>query len=699
MNYILLFISTLSTLTCLGLAGFALSRRPSALVNQSFAAGLGAFGLIQIAHTLALGATTAATALFWVRAAIAAEGLLLVAWVLFSSTFSRANGIASIKVWAPAATAAIGAAGFLWFLPTEGFLRSLSELERAAGIIPLGPVGYSFYVFFLLGLVYCAVNLEVTLRSSAGTDRWRMKFLILGIEGLLAYTIFQTSQWLVFHQIRPAFTSLRAPVLLVCCGFMAFGLVRHQLLDTRVRISRQVIYKSFTLLAVGVYLMMTGLLAVAFQFFGASPQYFITILVLFVAAMGLGTVLLSEKLRSRARRYISTHFYRNKYDYRVEWLRVTEELTSKITLEELITPIIDLFTSTVEVSRISLWIRDPGRRCFALHGGRNVLLDIEPLAEDNSLVTLMHNSGNPVPVESSSNNEQLEKANQENAELYQRLGAVVWVPLRAGEELVGLVSLGPMMSGDRYTEEDYDLLKTMGQQAGSVILNALLSRAMLERKEMETFHKLSSFVLHDMKNFVSSLSMVVQNAAIHQENPAFQREAFKTVERTVRNMSGLITKLSSDRQGLELHREQTDLNRLAEEALAELQVNGSEDLRLTADLEPVPSVEVDPTQIQKVIRNLLLNAVEAMGGKGYVSIRTWAEDGWVNLAVSDAGPGMERDFIETRLFRPFQTTKGKGLGLGLGLYHCKAIMEAHDGQIEVASEVAEGTTFTLRFAR
>jgi len=697
MNYILLFISTLSALTCLGLAGFALSRRPRSLVNQSFAAGLGAFGLIQIAHTLALGATTAATALFWVRAAIAAEGLLLVAWVLFSSTFSRTTKVASFKVWGPSAAAAVGAAGFLWFLPTGLFLASLSEVELGAGTIALGPIGYTYYIFFLLGLVFCAVNLEMTLRSSAGTDRWRMKFLVLGVEGLLGYAVFQTSQWLVFHQILPAFTWLRAPVLLICCGFMAFGLVRHQLLDTRVRVSRQVIYKSFTLLAVGVYLMMTGLLAVAFQFFGASPQYFITILVLFVAAMGLGTFLLSEKLRSRARRYISTHFYRNKYDYRVEWLRVTEELTSKITLEELITPIIDLFASTVEVSRISLWIRDPGHRCFALHGGRNVLLDIEPLAEDNSLVTLMHNSGNPVPVESSSNNEQLEKANQENAELCQRLGAVVWVPLRAGEELVGLVSLGPMMSGDRYTEEDYDLLKTMGRQAGSVILNALLSRAMLERKEMETFHKLSSFVLHDMKNFVSSLSMVVQNAAIHQENPAFQREAFKTVERTVRNMSGLITKLSSDRQGLELHREQTDLNRLAEEALAELQVNGSEDLRLTADLEPVPSVEVDRTQIQKVIRNLLLNAVEAMGGKGYVSIRTWAEDGWVNLAVSDTGPGMERDFIETRLFRPFQTTKGKGLGLGL--YHCKTIMEAHDGQIEVASEVAERTTFTLRFAR
>ena len=74
MNYILLFISTLSTLTCLGLAGFALSRRPRSLVNQSFAAGLAGFGLIQVAYTLALGSTTTASTLFWIRAAFAAEG-------------------------------------------------------------------------------------------------------------------------------------------------------------------------------------------------------------------------------------------------------------------------------------------------------------------------------------------------------------------------------------------------------------------------------------------------------------------------------------------------------------------------------------------------------------------------------------------------------------------------------------------------
>lgn len=697
MDLLLISLASISVLACLGLAGFALSRRVSSVVNLSFAAGLASMGIIQAVYTLATMSATPEGALFWVKTAVPLEALALAAFVLFSITFSRATEPTSPKVWGPAVGCFLLGAGLIWFLPSESFFYSVTELQFAAGIIHLGRAGYAFYIFLLLGLVYCAANLEVTLRSSSGTDRWRMKFLVLGIEGLLAYTIFQTSQWLVFHEVRLNFILLRAPVLLVSSGFMAFGIVRHRLLDTRVRVSRHIIYQSLTVLLVGVYLLMVGLLAGAFQYLGVGPQYFFAVLVIFLSAMGLATLLLSDKLRSRVRRYISTHFFRNKYDYRVEWLRVTEELASKITLRDLIEPILDLFTSTVEVARISLWIWEPARRSFILRGGRNVPTESASLPEGNSLVAALRANGSLLSWEQGRGDDELTKtAWDENQELCKKLGAEVWMPLKAGEEIVGLVSLGPMISGDAYTDEDYDLLKTMGRQAGAVILNALLSEAMVENKEMEAFHKLSSFVLHDLKNFTSSLSMVVQNAAKHLDNPEYQRETFRSLEKTARNMSALIARLSSGQPDFDLEREETDLNTLAEEALAELR-NGANDLELSADLGPLPPVKVDRHQVEKVIRNLFLNAVEAVGAKGSISISTWVEDGWANLAVADDGPGMESEFIENRLFRPFQTTKGKGLGLGL--YHCKAIMEAHGGQIEVHSEVNKGTTFTLRFAR
>ena len=98
-------------------------------------------------------------------------------------------------------------------------------------------------------------------------------------------------------------------------------------------------------------------------------------------------------------------------------------------------------------------------------------------------------------------------------------------------------------------------------------------------------------------------------------------------------------------------------------------------------------LHIDGEQIQKVIVNMLLNANEAVVGDGQISISTFRDGGWAKVAVSDTGCGMSREFIETRLFKPFQTTKPKGMGIGL--FHCKTIVEAHGGRIEVECEEGE----------
>jgi hypothetical protein len=97
--------------------------------------------------------------------------------------------------------------------------------------------------------------------------------------------------------------------------------------------------------------------------------------------------------------------------------------------------------------------------------------------------------------------------------------------------------------------------------------------------------------------------------------------------------------------------------------------------------------------MQKVIGNLLLNASDAIAEDGKITVATSMGDGWAQLAVSDTGCGMSREFVQERLFRPFQTTKPKGMGIGL--FHCKTIVEAHGGRIEVESEEGKGSTFRV----
>jgi signal transduction histidine kinase len=104
---------------------------------------------------------------------------------------------------------------------------------------------------------------------------------------------------------------------------------------------------------------------------------------------------------------------------------------------------------------------------------------------------------------------------------------------------------------------------------------------------------------------------------------------------------------------------------------------------------------VDDDRIEKVVENLVLNALEAMGmKKGKLRVEAGpAEGGFVFFSVSDTGPGMTEEFQRTKLFRPFATTKPQGVGLGL--YTCRELVKALGGRIEVESKRGSGACFRI----
>ena len=109
----------------------------------------------------------------------------------------------------------------------------------------------------------------------------------------------------------------------------------------------------------------------------------------------------------------------------------------------------------------------------------------------------------------------------------------------------------------------------------------------------------------------------------------------------------------------------------------------------------LPKVDCNPGQINQVLTNLLLNAAQAVEDGGAVSIKTWAEQNSVCVAISDTGPGIPIE-IRGRLFEPFFTTKDVGKGAGLGLSIAYDIVKKHNGEITVVSEMGKGSCFTVR---
>jgi signal transduction histidine kinase len=418
-----------------------------------------------------------------------------------------------------------------------------------------------------------------------------------------------------------------------------------------------------------VYLLVLGLTGEILVYFGIAPNASVTIPVVFASAMALMAGLLSDGIRERVKRTITTHFYRSKYDYRREWMDFTDHV-SRVERPDLIAErIIEKVTLTIAASSGALWLRGPARRwrLAASVGSPAGFEGVDPevLIAATPKGQLVHLWAGPVATRS--------------------------ILLEAEGQIVGLMAIGSLRGG-HLTFEDEELLATFARQAAIVLLNARLSEELARARELEAVHRVSTFVLHDLKNCVAMLSLVSQNAQKHWRSPEFQREAFGTIGESVRQMQELMGRLANPRGQLEVAARQTPMNKLVEEmvARARAQPGGTIDIRTDLD-SAVDTVAVTAEAIETIVSNLLLNAVEAIGDKGKIEVKTSREGLWVTLTVADTGCGMSGAFVEDELFVPLRTTKATGLGVGL--YQVKSLVDSVGGRIRVESRPGQGTTF------
>ena len=258
---------------------------------------------------------------------------------------------------------------------------------------------------------------------------------------------------------------------------------------------------------------------------------------------------------------------------------------------------------------------------------------------------------------------------------------------------MALVGAAADRSGRPYDWEAREFLRALAGHAAGEFHKSDLLATLVEAKEDEVFRAFSTFVLHDLKNFASTLSYIAQNAPRHQHNPEFQKDAFQSVFDTAEKMKRLCNSLRTFSSSLAAEKKPADLNQIVRSVADTLDAGMSKNLELL--LEDLRPVLVDSEEVKRVIQNLFLNAREAISDDGAIIVRTADLGEKIELSVQDNGKGMSREFIDKHLFLPFHTTKSGGLGIGL--FQSKKIMEAHQGTILVESEEGKGTIIRLRF--
>jgi putative PEP-CTERM system histidine kinase len=690
-------ISLLAILTTLFVAGMVFRRDPRSFVHRVAAIGL--ILLVFEAAIIGFAPTTGSPEriIFWQRIQFLIASFLPGVWVIFSLTFARANYREMLWKWSWVVIC-VSILPILFVLAFRSYLFAPDPLLAGVNglMVRFGWSGYLFQLTFLLSSVFILMNLERTLRTSAGRVRWQIKFIVLGVGSFFAARIYLSSQALLFRSIEPSALVFSTVALLVMDFCMLRAFWRSRGLDMDFYVSTTFLYNSLTILFVGLYLFGVGIIAQLSLYFRVNEGVTFRFFYVFLAFLGLVVLLLSDRLRRRLKQIVARHFIRPYYDYRKEWASFTENTTNINDIVDLCNVVARMVSRTCDALSVTIWLTDEaGKRVFM--AGSTVFAEgkfqeLEKI-ENTMLQLLRHASRDGSSIDYDYQTTDWKGEEEIPDEFFKETRIQHAIPLVAAGKILGIMTIGDRVgrNDSSFTAEDFDLLKTMADQAAANLYNLMLGERLQKAKEMEAFQAMSAFFVHDLKNVASKLSLTMQNLPIHFDNPEFRTDALRSISQSLDKINGMCARLAVLSQRLELKKTETDPNQTISTVVNEMRA--AIGIEIVFKPGRLPQTSIDTEQFQKILVNLLLNAKEATADAGTIRVETLSRDDWFECTVTDEGCGMSREFIETSLFRPFQTTKKNGMGIGL--YHSKSIIEAHNGKIEVESKEGKGTTFRV----
>jgi putative PEP-CTERM system histidine kinase len=649
-----------------------------------------------IFNGLSQGATGVIPLSRWLTFALLAKCGLPAAWIGFSLSYSRGNFLEFIRRWRfllwgalllPAGIVVGCQANLLQFSANAEFARGM--WFRSTG------EAKALDVLLLVAFVIVLTNLEKTLHSAVGTMRWRIKFLLLGLAVMFGARVYTQGEALLFSGHSLALAGIDTVSLLIGCVLVTFAYLRSGFAEIEIYPSHAILEGSVTAFLVGGYLFIVGVMAQVVAVIGGKENFQLQAFFVMVGIAVLAVLIFSERLRQRVRNFVSRHFHTSQRDIRKIWTLFTQRLSSVLDQPSLCLASATFISETFNILSVTIWLLDKREECLvigastALGEGTPIDLDAQ-LAASGAFIPGLRQISRPFDLEKVTKDwgAALRKASPSQ---FHGGGNRLGVPLMAGERALGIAILADRVNGAGYSVEELDLLKCIGDQIAAALLNLRLSEELVYARELQAFQTMSAFFVHDLKNAASSLGLMLKNLPVHFDDPNFREDALRGIGNTTNRINQLIGGLGVLRNKLDLKPVEIDLNQLLMASLEEMKAFPS--VELIKELQPLPKIFADREHLQTVFTNLLLNAADAVGGAGRVTVETREREGRAIVCVADDGCGMSDSFLKNSLFRPFQTTKKRGIGIGM--FQSKMIVEAHRGNILVQSETGKGTTFEV----
>lgn len=633
---------------------------------------------------------TVAASLLWagLSAAFAASGasLLWVAQALADSLRS-AGWLLFLVLLLGGAQRAGRWTGWAFLLPlVAAFLPAAPPVAQAqaASPQPLLPIAMLLAVA-IAGLVMT----EQVFRRSGEHARWAIKPLCLGLGASFAFDLYLYADALLFGRLDADLWAARSLAQALVIPFVALATARNKDWTVEIALSHGVVFHSTAFLASGVYLLVIAAAGYYVRYFGGSWGRTLQACLVFAAVLMLGWLFSSGTLRSRLRVFVSKHFFSYRYDYRREWLRFTNLLSTRDAQLSVGQRSIQALANLVESPGGALWLHD-GEGGY-LPAARWNLAEVDArVSADEPLARFLRSTGWVVSVQDF----QARPSRYPQLRLPDWLGAMpsAWlvVPVGAQDELVGFAVLATPRARVELDWEVLDLLKTAGRQLGSFLAQIQASEALLEARKFDAFNKMTAFVVHDIKNLVAQLELLLKNAERHRHNARFQDDVFSTVRHAAQRMHHLLAQLSTGGRGEE------NLLAIDLATVARRVVDSKRGAQPAVHLESAGAVFAlgHEQRLERVLGHLVQNAIDATTDGGTVRVRVAADEGSAVVEVADSGCGMSESFLRERLFRPFASTKPSGMGIGA--YETAQYVKQMGGSVDADSRPGTGTRIRVK---
>ena len=541
--------------------------------------------------------------------------------------------------------------------------------------------------FSLIGLIL----IEQLYRNAMQEQRWAIKFICLGLASIFIIDFVLYSKSLLFNELDTLLWEVRGLVNLLVVPLIAISLHRLTIEQLQVQVSNKVIFHSTVLLGAGFYLLVMSLVGYYIKLYGGSWGAVAQISFIFLAIIFLLVFFVSGKIRALAKVYFSKHFFQHRYDYRDEWVKLSKKIAELDALDDLSCLIVRTMANTVDSSGGGLWVKND-------HGDFYLSAELN-LGEHSKKVAY---KTDPLIEFLATKQWVIDFVEYfDDPDIYAGLGLDRWhaefediwliIPLFLKNDLDAFVTLTQPRVSRQIDWEDHDLLKTTGMQLANALALTQTNENLSRARQFEAYNRFSAFLVHDLKNLVAQISLIVKNSEKHKRNPEFIDDSIETLENVVKKIDHILGQLKKGNSNENIQTKIDLASVITDVALQQ------------ASNKPLVTIEMDAEEywvlaekekMTAILGHLVQNAQEATDDNGLVRFEVTNKDHEITIKIIDTGCGMDEKFIQQRLFKPFDTTKGNA-GMGIGVYEAREYILQQSGHINVISEIDKGTTFIL----